>query len=128
MDPSTHVPQLNNPEILEENPSMDVVQPSDSEEAPTLEPPSSLKEASTEEKNESGNSNIKEEEVVCTGKECCQEYIKSFLAAIPIRELLEDVKKNGLSSSTPLHQRLQIEFHRAKVILGAADQILANND
>lgn len=128
VDPSTHVPQLNNPEILEENPSMDVVQPSDSEEAPTLEPPSSLKEASTEEKNESGNSNIKEEEVVCTGKECCQEYIKSFLAAIPIRELLEDVKKNGLSSSTPLHQRLQIEFHRAKVILGAADQILANND
>ncbi|XP_038893140.1 uncharacterized protein LOC120082006 [Benincasa hispida] len=127
VEPSTDMPQLNKPEILEEKPSMVVMQPSDSEEASTSEPPSSLKEASTEKKDESGNgSNIKEE-VVCTGKECCQEYIKSFLAAIPIRELLEDVKKNGLSSSTPLHQRLQIEFHRAKVILQAEDQILASN-
>ncbi|KAM3338422.1 hypothetical protein P3S68_030508 [Capsicum galapagoense] len=33
-----------------------------------------------------------------------------FLAAIPIREIQVDVKK-GLMASTPLHQRLQIEFH-----------------
>ncbi|XP_075512937.1 uncharacterized protein LOC142548476 isoform X2 [Primulina tabacum] len=51
-----------------------------------------------------------EEEVVCQGKESCKEYIKSFLAAIPIRELQEDIKK-GLTMSTPLHHRLQIEFN-----------------
>lgn len=51
-----------------------------------------------------------EEEVVCRGKESCKEYIKSFLAAIPLRELQADIKK-GLMASTPLHHRLQIEFH-----------------
>ncbi|XP_044509273.1 uncharacterized protein LOC123228110 isoform X2 [Mangifera indica] len=50
------------------------------------------------------------EEIVCRGKEACKEYIKSFLAAIPIRELQADIKK-GLMASTPLHHRLQIEFH-----------------
>ncbi|MBA0856579.1 hypothetical protein Goshw_000209 [Gossypium schwendimanii] len=50
------------------------------------------------------------EEVVCEGKKSCKEYIKSFLAAIPIRELQADIKK-GLMASTPLHHRLQIEFH-----------------
>ncbi|KAK6152222.1 hypothetical protein DH2020_014857 [Rehmannia glutinosa] len=54
--------------------------------------------------------NESEEEVICRGKECCKEYIKSFLAAIPIRELQTDIKK-GLKMSTPLHHRLQIEFH-----------------
>ncbi|KAK6135975.1 hypothetical protein DH2020_030247 [Rehmannia glutinosa] len=54
--------------------------------------------------------NDEEPVVVCTGKESCKEYIKSFLAAIPIRELQVDLKK-GLMASTPLHQRLQIEFH-----------------
>lgn len=51
-----------------------------------------------------------EEVVVCQGKDSCKEYIKSFLAAIPIRELQADIKK-GLMASTPLHQRLQIEIH-----------------
>ncbi|XP_052200184.1 uncharacterized protein LOC127806741 [Diospyros lotus] len=50
------------------------------------------------------------EEVLCQGKESCKEYIKCFLAAIPIRELQADIKK-GLMATTPLHQRLQIEFH-----------------
>lgn len=54
--------------------------------------------------------NEEEEEVVCRGKESCKEYIKSFLAAIPIRELQADMKK-GLSMATPLHHRLQIELH-----------------
>ncbi|KAL0914404.1 hypothetical protein M5K25_014748 [Dendrobium thyrsiflorum] len=54
------------------------------------------------------------EELVCRGKESCKEYIKSFLAAIPIRELQADMKK-GLISSTPLHHRLQIEFHYTEV-------------
>ncbi|KAM1306243.1 hypothetical protein ACFX2H_008658 [Malus domestica] len=56
-----------------------------------------------------------EVEVVCQGKESCKEYIKSFLAAIPIRELQADLKK-GLMSSTPLHQRLQIEFHYTQLL------------
>lgn len=51
------------------------------------------------------------EEVVCEGKESCKEYIKSFLAAIPIRELQAEIKKGLITSSTPLHHRLQIEFH-----------------
>ncbi|KAI3696836.1 hypothetical protein L6452_29416 [Arctium lappa] len=52
-----------------------------------------------------------ENDVICYGKECCKEYIKNFLAAIPIRELQADIKKGLVSSSTPLHHRLQIEFH-----------------
>lgn len=51
-----------------------------------------------------------EESRVWKGKECCKEYIKSFLASIPIRELEDDIKK-GLHSSTPLHHRLQIELN-----------------
>ncbi|XP_059278506.1 uncharacterized protein LOC132032795 [Lycium ferocissimum] len=50
------------------------------------------------------------EEIICQGKESCKDYIKSFLAAIPIRELQADIKK-GLITSTPLHHRLQIELH-----------------
>lgn len=53
---------------------------------------------------------VAKEELVCRGKGSCKEYIKSFLAAIPIRELQADMKK-GLMSSAPLHHRLQIEFH-----------------
>ncbi|KAM3338787.1 hypothetical protein P3S68_030873 [Capsicum galapagoense] len=51
-----------------------------------------------------------EKNIIYKGKEACKEYIKSFLAAIPIRKLQVDVKK-GLMASTPFHQRLQIEFH-----------------
>ncbi|XP_051152359.1 uncharacterized protein LOC127266229 [Andrographis paniculata] len=51
-----------------------------------------------------------EEMVLCRGKESCKEYIKSFLAAIPIRELQNDIKK-GRPMLTLLHHRLQIEFH-----------------
>ncbi|WOG98249.1 hypothetical protein DCAR_0417590 [Daucus carota subsp. sativus] len=54
--------------------------------------------------------NNDQEEVVCAGKESCKEYIKNFLAAIPIRELQADMKK-GLIASIPLHHRLQIEIH-----------------
>ncbi|KAG5533028.1 hypothetical protein RHGRI_027310 [Rhododendron griersonianum] len=55
------------------------------------------------------------ESVACRGKDCCKEYIKSFLAAIPIRELQVDLKK-GLMASTPLHHRLQIEFHYTRFL------------
>ncbi|MFS7956917.1 putative NT-type C2 domain-containing protein [Helianthus anomalus] len=65
---------------------------------------------STTETVESVVKNASENEVVSEGKESCKVYLKSFLAAIPIRELLADMKK-GLLSSTPIHHRLQIEFH-----------------
>ncbi|XP_071732067.1 uncharacterized protein [Rutidosis leptorrhynchoides] len=59
----------------------------------------------------------KEEFVVSKGKESCKEYIKSFLAAIPLRELQADVKKGLLAASSPLvHHRLQIEFHYTKCL------------
>ncbi|CAL1374089.1 unnamed protein product [Linum trigynum] len=51
-----------------------------------------------------------DKKIAWRGKEACKEYIKSFLAAIPIRELQADIKK-GLMASTPLHHRLQVEFH-----------------
>ncbi|XP_059460248.1 uncharacterized protein LOC132189522 isoform X2 [Corylus avellana] len=49
------------------------------------------------------------EETVCIGKECCKEFIKRFLAAIPLQELEEEKEKGGVSNH--LHRRLQIEFH-----------------
>lgn len=51
-----------------------------------------------------------DEEVICSGKECCKEFIKRFLAAIPLRELEEEQEK-GTISNYSIHQRLQIEFH-----------------
>ncbi|KAF8663241.1 hypothetical protein HU200_055848 [Digitaria exilis] len=53
------------------------------------------------------------EEVIVTGKECCREFIKRFLAAIPLREELE-IEKNGAGGIDGVgapHRRLQIEFH-----------------
>ncbi|RWV96328.1 hypothetical protein GW17_00040971 [Ensete ventricosum] len=52
---------------------------------------------------------IMEDELICRGQESCKEYIKSFLAAIPVRELQVDLRK-GLTTSL-IHHRLQIEFH-----------------
>lgn len=63
--------------------------------------------------NEMGDFESNKEEslqVMCRGKECCREFIKRFLAAIPLKELEEEEKKKGVSDLT-LHQRLQIEFH-----------------
>ncbi|KAG6498951.1 uncharacterized protein LOC121995907 isoform X1 [Zingiber officinale] len=64
----------------------------------------------SENKDRAKRNTAVEGELVCRGKESCKEYLKSFLAAIPIRELQADIKK-GRASSTPLHQCLQIEFH-----------------
>ncbi|KAJ0964587.1 hypothetical protein J5N97_025725 [Dioscorea zingiberensis] len=57
-------------------------------------------------------------EPVCRGKECCREFIKRFLAAIPLREELEmeeKGKENG-TTSMALHQRLQIDFHLTEAL------------
>lgn len=74
---------------------------------------------------ENGGNGSQEEEVVCKGKESCKEYIKSFLAAIPIRELQVDIKK-GLMASTPLHHRLQIEFNYTEPSMEVV--VVSNND
>ncbi|KAI4965664.1 hypothetical protein ZWY2020_051146 [Hordeum vulgare] len=58
---------------------------------------------------------VEEDILVSKGKESCKEYIKSFLAAIPIRELQGDIKR-GMMASTPLHHRLQIEFHYTEAV------------
>lgn len=56
--------------------------------------------------------NENEEEVICSGKECCREFIKRFLAAIPLKELKEEEEKEeNTVSYFALHQRLQIEFN-----------------
>ncbi|WJX79604.1 hypothetical protein P8452_62712 [Trifolium repens] len=63
---------------------------------------------------ESDSIEEEEEEVVCRGKEACKEYIKNFLAAIPIRQLQTDMATNNITFS--LHQRLQIEFHYTQLL------------
>ncbi|KAI7993116.1 hypothetical protein LOK49_LG12G02012 [Camellia lanceoleosa] len=74
--------------------------------------------------DDSMKTNAEQEEVMCRGKDSCKEYIKSFLAAIPIRELQADIKK-GLLASTPLHHRLQIEFHYTTQVQSSPAEISA---
>ncbi|PHT61386.1 hypothetical protein T459_34763 [Capsicum annuum] len=74
---------------------------------------------------------VPEKNIIYRGKEACKVYIKSFLAAIPIRELQVDVKK-GLMASTPLHQRLQIEFHYTMSFVpkfeeSSSEELIANS-
>lgn len=45
-----------------------------------------------------------------SGKKACCEFVKGFFAALPLRELENDIKR-GLLGKVSLHQRLQIEFH-----------------
>ncbi|CAI9096647.1 OLC1v1032840C1 [Oldenlandia corymbosa var. corymbosa] len=49
-------------------------------------------------------------EMICSGKECCKEFINRFLAAIPIMEL-ETEEEKGPVSYYSLHHRLQIELN-----------------
>ncbi|URE26945.1 hypothetical protein MUK42_16927 [Musa troglodytarum] len=69
----------------------------------------SIKQGKFSGEQEIGDANM-EDELICRGQESCKEYIKSFLAAIPVRELQVDLRK-GLTTSTLIHHRLQIEFH-----------------
>ncbi|XP_071690778.1 uncharacterized protein [Rutidosis leptorrhynchoides] len=50
------------------------------------------------------------EQVTCKGKECCKEFIKRFLAAIPLKELEIEEEKQVVPYYS-LHHRLQIEFN-----------------
>ncbi|XP_071917966.1 uncharacterized protein [Coffea arabica] len=54
-------------------------------------------------------------EIICSGKECCKEFIKRFLAAIPLEELEEEEKKGAVSYYS-LHHRLQIELNFSYVL------------
>lgn len=47
--------------------------------------------------------------LMCKGESCCKEFIKGFLAALPLRELQCNIER-GLIGEAPLHQLLQIEF------------------
>lgn len=49
-------------------------------------------------------------EIICRGKECCKEFIKRFLVAIPLWQLEKEEKKWSVSSPY-LHRQLQIDFH-----------------
>lgn len=100
----------------EEKPATDqqiistTVEPKLSDTPHTNSMPGSLDSEAVNESDEPSKVSGSAEEILCQGKESCKDYIKSFLAAIPIRELQADIKK-GLMTSTPLHHRLQIELH-----------------
>ncbi|XP_010495025.1 PREDICTED: uncharacterized protein LOC104772070 [Camelina sativa] len=51
-----------------------------------------------EQSERSKESEEEQEEVMCRGKESCREYIKSFLAAIPIQQVKADMRKGLVSS------------------------------
>ena len=50
-------------------------------------------------------------EIVCKGKECCKEFIKRFLAAIPLRQLEEEERNKGTVYNPYFHRKLQIDLH-----------------
>ncbi|KAI3677333.1 hypothetical protein L1987_86958 [Smallanthus sonchifolius] len=49
-------------------------------------------------------------QVIYKGKECCKEFIKRFLASIPLKELETEEQKQVVPYYS-LHHRLQIEFN-----------------
>ncbi|KAJ8534967.1 hypothetical protein K7X08_016695 [Anisodus acutangulus] len=54
-----------------------------------------------------------QEEMICKGKECCREFIKRFLAAIPVKELEEQEKKGDsflFLSSSSIADRVQLQL------------------
>lgn len=60
------------------------------------------------------------DEPIIEGKEACKQFLKGFFAAIPLRELQDDIKK-GLLGKIPLHRRLQIEFHFVSLDLATSE-------
>ncbi|KAJ8538406.1 hypothetical protein K7X08_014946 [Anisodus acutangulus] len=74
-----------------------------------------------EEKSQQNESKAKEE-MICKGKECCREFIKRFLAAIPLKEL-EEQEKNETVSYFSLHHRLQIEFNSSYLLSSSSSSL-----
>ncbi|XP_010429536.1 PREDICTED: uncharacterized protein LOC104714008 [Camelina sativa] len=54
---------------------------------------------------------VSSEKLVCEGKKCCREYIKRFLAAIPVAELAAKEEKGNVVDVSLLHEKLQIDLH-----------------
>ncbi|XP_059274736.1 uncharacterized protein LOC132029510 [Lycium ferocissimum] len=65
------------------------------------------------------------EEMICKGKECCREFIKKFLAAIPLKELEEQEKKETVSYFS-LHHRLQIEFNFSYLLSSSSSSLTSS--
>lgn len=59
--------------------------------------------------NSGENDKRDSQELICKGKLCCKEFIKGFLAALPLQELQCNIEK-GIADKAPLHRLLQIEF------------------
>ncbi|KAL0285356.1 UNVERIFIED_CONTAM: hypothetical protein Scaly_2821500 [Sesamum calycinum] len=76
----------------------------------TLEKEKSDQSKTEASETENSEADKEQKEIICSGKECCREFIKRFLAAIPLKELEEDEKKKA-GSYFSLHHRLQIEFN-----------------
>ncbi|KAI9106509.1 hypothetical protein K1719_022037 [Acacia pycnantha] len=69
--------------------------------------------------NSSSSSSLRSSEkeklkLVCSGKDCCREFIKRFLAALPLKYLEDEEKKGSISN---LHRLLQIEFHYSSLTM-----------
>ncbi|XP_047327661.1 uncharacterized protein LOC124931273 [Impatiens glandulifera] len=63
-----------------------------------------------EDEEDSDDEEDERKEIVCRGgKESCKEFLKKFLAAIPLEELENEERKKAVPYLA-LHQRLQIEF------------------
>ncbi|XP_009621786.1 uncharacterized protein [Nicotiana tomentosiformis] len=67
-----------------------------------------------------------EQEMICKGKECCREFIKRFLAAIPLKELEEQEKKETTVSYFSLHHRLQIEFNSSYLLSSSSSSLTSS--
>ncbi|XP_019236440.1 PREDICTED: uncharacterized protein LOC109216709 isoform X2 [Nicotiana attenuata] len=81
-----------------------------------------------EEKSQKNGTKAKEagkEEMICNGKECCREFIKRFLAAIPLKELEEQEEKETVSYFS-LHHRLQIEFNSSYLLSSSSSSLTSS--
>ncbi|KAK4388656.1 hypothetical protein Sango_2202600 [Sesamum angolense] len=61
----------------------------------TLEKEKSDQSKTEASETENSEADKEQEEIICSGKECCREFIKRFLAAIPLKELEEAEKKKA---------------------------------
>ncbi|CAI5467610.1 unnamed protein product [Closterium sp. Yama58-4] len=50
------------------------------------------------------------------GSEACREYLKAFLAAVPLAEVESDLRKGLLASPEAIHRRLQVELHFTRLL------------
>ncbi|KAL9442982.1 hypothetical protein AB3S75_016358 [Citrus x aurantiifolia] len=82
-------------------------------------------EESAKAEEEKAASRKEVEKLICSGKECCKEYIKRFLAAIPLGELEVEEKKGNVSTFC-LHKRLQIDFHYSSCSSSATTSSLSS--